>query len=167
MKKLLVLMLVLAMGSMASAGLSLDEDLLKTTNEIVINLDAGSLNLIGYYLEVSVDAGSLNGAGADLNPSGKAWMTGAPKTVEVLAQLFSVTGADIAAFGGQGLAAPSQILTGLFVEGATVYTVTLTSKDAAWSDTTNSLGELDAVFVPEPISLALLGLGGLFLRRRK
>ena len=163
MKKLLVLMLVLAMGGLASAGLSLSV----VDNQISVLLDEGSANLVSYYLEISIDGGTLDASAVNLNPSGKMWMT-APKKVEELAQMYSVTAADIKMFGGEGLAAPNAVLTGLTVlDAPAVYTVTLFSKDAAWFDDTNSKGILAQVTIPEPMSMLLLGLGGLFLRRRK
>ncbi len=162
MKKLLVLMLVLVCAGWASAGLSLEV----VDNQVAINLDAGSLGLMSYVLEVGIDAGTFDSGAADINPSGHVWML-APRVDDDLPQLFSVLAADIFMCGCTGLAAPAQVLTGLTVKDATNYTVTLTSKDATWADTTNSLGVLDTVTVPEPMSMVLLGLGGLLLRCRK
>lgn len=165
MKKLLVLMLVLGMSGLATAGLSLSWD--DATSTISILLDEGSLNLISYDLALTLDAGAFDSAGADLNPSGKGWMTAA-KVAAQNEQMFRVTAADIQMFGGTGLAAPNAVLTGLVVNpGPAGSWVTLMSYDAAWADGSNSTGELASVFVPEPMSMLLLGLGGLFLRRRK
>lgn len=165
MKKLLVLMLVLAAGGMASAGLLLQYD--AATSEISVVMEEGGPNLISYYLEVTIDAGTLDASGVVLNPTGKTWMT-APKVVQSTDTLFSTTAADIKMFGGQGLGAGNAVLTGLLVnppaEGAWVI---LTAKDAMWFDDASTLGELHRIFVPEPVSIMLLGLGGLFLRRRK
>lgn len=162
MKKLLVLMLVLAMGGLARAGLSLEV----TDNQISILLDEGSANLISYDLKISVDAGLLDTSAVNINPSGKTWMAAA-KIDSQAEQWLRITAADIQMFGGTGLAAPNAILTGLGVVGAQQYTVTLWSFDAASADGSNVVGELASVFVPEPMSMLLLGLGGLFLRRRK
>lgn len=162
MKKLMVLSLVLGMATLASAGLSLSV----VDNQIVINLDAGSLNLISYDVAVTIDAGAFDSAGANVNPSGKGWMTPA-KIAAQSAQSFRVTAADIQMFGGKGLEAPNQILTGLFVTDAKEYTVVLYSYDAAFADGSNMTGELARVVVPEPITMGLLSLGALFIRRRK
>lgn len=162
MKKLLVLMLVLAMSSLVSAGLILDV----VDNQVAVVMEPGTPNLFIYDIEVRIDAGELVGAGANINPSGKTWMT-APKIASQSGQAFRVTAIDIQMFGAEGLAAPNQVLSGLVVSGASEYTVTLFSYDCSLGDGSNELGVLDTVYVPEPMSLMLLGLGGLFLRRRK
>lgn len=39
--------------------------------------------------------------------------------------------------------------------------------DCWWVDSVSSIGALEIHVVPEPMTIALLGIGGLFLRRRK
>jgi hypothetical protein len=162
MKKLLVLMLVLATGGLASAGLILDV----VGNDISVVLQDGS-NLVTFDLEVSVDGGTLNATGANLNPTGKAWNL-APKVAAASDMAYRVTAADFPFLGAEGLAAPAAVLSGLVVappaEGCWVI---LTSYGSDMLDGSKVTGEVARVFVPEPMSLMLLGLGGLFLRKRK
>jgi hypothetical protein len=164
MKKLLVLMLVLAMGGLASAGLMLDVN--QATGEIAVLVAEGP-NLITFDLEISVDGGTLNAAGANINPSGKAWHL-APKIATQTETSFRATGGDFPMLGGLGLGAAETVVSGLVVAPPPAGCwVILSSYGSDMGDGSALTGELARVFVPEPMSMMLLGLGGLFLRRRK
>lgn len=164
MKKLLVLSLVLGIASLATAGLSLEV----TGNNVSVLLDAGSMNLIGYELAVRVDGGLLDASAVNLNPSGHGWMA-APAVVAIKTSdtQFVVTAGDIPMFGGQGLSAPNYVLSGLTFQGSKLIELVAIGDVNIGGETTTGGVVLDSFVVPEPATLALLGLGALVLRRKK
>lgn len=161
MKKLLVLMLVLGMGTLASAGMMLTPDVDEIEAE---TLEIGVLatgGITGFEFMIEVVGGTI--AGDPVYP--EAWMF-APYTKGRGNGHIDVTGGDFFPKAGD-----ITVLTGL--------TITRTADEAivsliATGDNNLASGVIgkgtimdQVVLTPEPMSLALLGLGGLFLRRRK
>ncbi len=145
MKKLLVLMLVLACGGLASAGLVVNYD----AESIWVDVDCP---VKGYELIITVTEGDLQLDGAAV-AYGFNWDFDNTVAFDTPA-MFRASGSQF--FGAdQG---PGTLLSNLRYTGAGWITV---------SDAYNAGFEPVVTFVPEPVSLMLLGLGGLFLRRRK
>ena len=164
MKKLMVLSLVLAVAGLANAGLVLEV----VGNNISVLLESSSPNLIGYELGVRVNGGLLDASAVNLNPSGKFWMAAPVKVAsKTNDQQFVVTAGDIPMFGGQGLSAPNYVLSGLTFDGATLIELVAIGDVNIGGVTTTGGVVLDSFVVPEPMTMGLLSLGALFLRRRK
>lgn len=144
MKKLLVLMLVLATGGLASAGLMVDYD----ASTISVGIDQA---VKGYEFIIDVLDGDLV-LDSSAVAYGFTWEFDNIALVDTGAQW---RGGGSQLFGAaQG---PGTFLT-LGYTGAGTISV---------SDAYNPGFEAVTMYVPEPVSLMLLGLGGLFLRRRK
>lgn len=184
MKKLFVAVLVLAVSSVASAALTLDigeaEMDFGATQAIGISGDGATASPVSSYLLVegpatiaggTIDyAGTLSGL---MDAEAIADGLGVPLP-DALAQIRTLTGRpnlnDISAITLADGAIPPAPLDGTLVSGITltagdvegVATLTLVSDDFATEFATGSV-----TVVPEPITIALLGLGGLFLRRRR
>jgi hypothetical protein len=197
MKKLLVLALVLSMASTASAALNLSIGGVKTASEATVtvsdhlNLDVWTTANIAYlggwnFLLVATPGGSIDyTSGHKVNPdSGVTLETGgnAHWYLKASSGLLPATEEGLGgnAFGmdeqtdEEGGALPS-ILAGAVLMDEYMFhcdsapgdvTIKLYVLDASW--TTITLRDSAVIHqVPEPITLTLLGLGGLFLRRRR
>ncbi|AQT67068.1 hypothetical protein STSP2_00208 [Anaerohalosphaera lusitana] len=160
MKKLMVLALVLGIGSMAAAGLSVvapEEIQVGDTVTVQIVSDDG-LQYDGY---ISVD---LGGAAVW---SGDDTMTDI--TVPASTTTFYGTYGDGSfwAFTNSDTSVTDALTPGTGFEfgltGAAEGTATLTLYNSGFSPISTSTVNV----VPEPMTLGLLGIGGLFLRRRK
>ncbi|MFA5239588.1 MAG: PEP-CTERM sorting domain-containing protein [Phycisphaerae bacterium] len=156
MKKLLVLVLVLGMVSTAGAALSFGISGLNVTVSggleqdlyVVVVSDDGSVSMT-LNIPPAPSMSGLAGPSSDLAGMG----------------LFpdGYTGEYWALTSGVGETyANGDYLTGSGAEGATVY--------ASWFDEYGGSGFIGSgvlTSVPEPTTMALLGLGGLLLKRRK
>ena len=172
MKKLLILMLVLGMTSTASA---------------VINLtwvDSGGSDISSItVVKNSTITAYLKADDASMYPSAK-WI-GESYTASDYAKITNITAT--AAAGGnpvildktstypgwwtteaKDIESPFTVATGIqwnvTISGLELSGANYTTLD---SDSYGTSDSLDVYVVPEPMTIALLGLGGLFLRRRK
>lgn len=188
MKKLLVLLLVLGLASAASAGLKFSVNgeapapdiTLKPSQEITLDITGDGQTPAPISAWIFVEGpGSI--AGATMLYTGS---LSSYDDLESAADVAGVTPEELlAAMGGAlektfvdlGFAvlahggAPQPPLEGKLVDEIIFHcddigTVTLTLVDG---DTFAEYDSLTIEQIPEPITLALLGLGGLFLRRRK
>ena len=163
MKKLLTLLLVLSLASVASAGQSLggatEVDITGTAIVTLISDDGtgGNTNYIDDSDGAASSLGAVTGVAATAAAGGNATVT------LKNGYAYLVVGADSET--------PNTLESGvrfnLTVSGAghvkdDVITVTLYGP--GW---VNVLDTQSVTVVPEPMTIALLGLGGLFLRRRK
>ena len=181
MKRLLILMLVLGVSSMACATLSLQvADDVSGSPGAFSDLGASITIAISDYIWIGVysDEAGVSGTAT----SGKYSGTIEIKTLD--GQLGSFTGT-------YGIAAPTVTIPGASAS-VTSALATFTNTDATTNVCGPGLGfwfryhcdgeggellklkdfglkvdQVDIVQTPEPMTLALLGLGGLFLRRRK
>jgi len=169
MKKLLVLVLVLGLASLANAwypGWYLTYD--SKTN--VITAVAGSTATLGdMYLALVVDsAGTLSSFTADTNAPESAVSFATLPHLALASPLDTLTG-ELWVFTDSSepklyLVGPWFHATFAFAAGPVPSTVSLYE----WYENENTITlRDDIVIVPEPATIALLCLGGLMLRRRK
>ena len=173
MKKLLIFMLVFGLASMANATISL------------VSPDNSTLQIAGsseteppsvgksFWLSItgtgSIDAGTMNYTG---NQAGISTETDTD-ILDILEDAItayvgthteytggSIVDCDWVEFTGTDVPLPSMNIT-LAEWGVTTSYVEAYMHDSETGDV------VDAIYIPEPITIALLGLGGLFLRRRK
>ena len=165
MRKLVVLMLVLGIASVASAGLSF------ATNAVSIGIgetvvvaatltsDAGGTgqeNVVGNY--------AVNISGISYDVTRGAAVTEGLDTVTALGGAYA--GYVTTNMGNMaGFAIGDEILL-VEVTGLAAGTYDINIWNTSWTFSTDLESTL-TVTVPEPITIGLLGLGGLFLRRRK
>lgn len=178
MKKVLVLLIISFIAAIANAGLAdftletdgtvlkvigvadatVDGDYLTdgsgsvisiiTTTPAVLHTDSGNGGINDY---VAGDLAAVNLA-----------VIGAP--YGNVAQIFAMTSTDAADSVDGGLWFTIDIAdldTSGLSYGDTIGSIEVLDKEAS------SLGTIGITYVPEPMTVALLGLGGLFLRRRK
>ena len=173
MKKLLVLVLVFAMVSTANATLSLKIVDNYALNPIPANLGKFGIESTTAYVAME-DLYFVVISAVPIYPTGGNKLPAAPAgtfiETSVTAKDAGVVGFPIGWDGilgyvGDPMGAP--VPAGLYLDGITsnvgntvkLYAVTIDWELGSLKDT--------VTLVPEPMTLALLGLGGLFLRRRK
>jgi hypothetical protein len=172
MKKLLIMLAVLAMATVANAGLVLDPVEADETTGLNLQTDPIDVEDAQQALFLAVgggggalDAGTIvyggamsvitdfTGVDADLTAAVEAMTGEAPTRIDMI-ELFDN---QIPATPVIGVVVSYGVTNATDPDGTMVYTLNF--------DTLEVMNT--AKIVPEPITIALLGLGGLFLRRRK
>ena len=157
MKKLVALMMILAVTAMASATFSVDgSDLgdVSFSSDVAI-APAGGLEM---YWALAVDAGTITGGASAQTGVGfdmAVWGDGSAYagTPAIWGTLFTTGGAI----------SDGVLFDSFVVSGASVVSLYKIKADFSGLD-----GPALATYsIPEPITVALLGLGGLFIRRKK
>ena len=183
MKKLLVLMLVIGMASLASAT-----PLITASATTVEQNESVSIYITGTSDDVTGAGGDPAEAGGGwfylwLDYSTNAFSNDAYLSLGMTATKENAAGAEGAveetypnyglSFSAYpGVAIPyvetDDVDEGLwYTFTVTAGTVLGTTTVQLWNGLTTILGSIDITVVPEPMTIALLGLGGLFLRRRR
>jgi hypothetical protein len=176
MKKLLVVMLVLAMASMASATmqLNLSSSTVNVGSDVTIVINAPTeMAQTAYFVGIALDgttgAGSFDLTNAVVNYPGIPSSVDFQDDADLAANTFFIQNPFIIA-NLTDTVTPIDAVLGNLVSGIKLNT-------SAVGDIVLNLFDGDAnllytttvtvnSIVPEPITIGLLGLGGLFLRRR-
>ena len=182
MKKLVVLMLVVGMASLASAALSISLDPVggttidaSTTNVTIDVTGSGAFPSDSVYFQLSSDAGVITGGavGPDAPSASAIYGTtypgfpGTPAGQDGPYGSLSNTATTDVPKAGTFLTGFDLDLSALTLAGGdTIELSFATSADFATSAGVFTQ-TLTVATVPEPMTMALLGLGGLFLRRKK
>lgn len=181
MKKLLVLALVLSMATIANAGLKFQLSTGETTAEVapsdtvIVQLvtDEGT-SVTGWGFDALVGEGTASGAA--ISSVFESQTLGEMNPAEGLLSWYTYAGNSEIPLAYNSGVLYSFTLHIPDLPGSTIITITTMSDDidylpAYYQDTTGyieeNFGALTLHVVPEPITMALLGLGGLLLRRRK
>jgi hypothetical protein len=179
MKNILTVFAVLAMASVAHAGLSLSVDGVVSPPESEVTLDIGGTAVIDIHADqTTLGFIMLQGPGElDVSNPTDIWEQSSigpldPAIFDELKPILPDLGfPGVVAMFDVGVVDASEPFTtpdGLVING--LIFKCLDEGDVVLTLTDADLGVLDAVTIhqiPEPLTLGLLGLGGLFLRRRR
>jgi hypothetical protein len=168
MKKLFVLALVLSMTTMAGATMTLTLAGPADGSNIAVHA-SGFVSGDGITIAVVVDAGSLSGGVANVPPAPDATMVFGPASdPEGPTGGMLIDGMDgiicgIDSFSGTATAGAGNYINQIVWSGTSATAYLYSTVDfETWTATGAQM-----TLIPEPMTMALLGLGGLFLRRRK
>jgi hypothetical protein len=161
MKKMLTLVLVLAMASLASAAvtMSVSSDTVVQGGNVTISVYSDDDAAYRKYLDMVTGTATLGSV--TIHPSAGADASVADFSVLPGYYDLELTAVDFAATPVAGLHF-SVIATAIGSVGET-FTIELLNGDTYDLE----MSEMVTIVVPEPMTMALLSLGGLFLRRKK
>ena len=159
MRKLLIFMLVLGIASLAQAGFVIVDNY---SVDGTVDIDAASpgTESTDNYFILGIDSGTLTGGSVHAS------------TPVDLSSLVAHNHGAVTALGLDGWfigiddgTASAPFAAGNYFEN---FVVTTTGGWVYFLEAGGSLASpIDKVYIPEPMTIALLGLGGLFLRRRR